>query len=91
MYYILSKYQIGSDVSAPSEQDRTVSVAQKTEIIGKSIVIDTLPVTSDKSRNQQQERALWLMEVCNQHIHDPETEAGNDDDTCSKLNLIKSV
>ena len=80
-----------SGVSAPSEQDRTVSVAQKTEIIGKSIVIDTLPVTSDKSRNQQQKRALWLMEVCNQHIHDPETEAGNDDDTCSKLNLIKSV
>lgn len=72
-------FDIKYTILCPHKQ-RTVSVAQKPEITRKSIVVNILPITSNEGRNQQKQRALWLMEVCNQHIHNSETVTWNYND-----------
>jgi hypothetical protein len=51
----------------------------------KSIVIYSFPITLYESRNQQQERALRLMEISDQDIDNPEMESRDYDDARSDL------
>ena len=51
MYNILAKKSnnlVLWNRSAPSEENRTVAVAQETEVVGQSIVVNALPVAANE-------------------------------------------
>ena len=61
-------------------QQRRVAIAEETEVMGKGIVVDSAPVATDKGTDQQQESALRLMEVGDEHLYDFILVTRNDDD-----------
>ena len=66
--------------SAPMQQG-AVSITQKTETIVQRIVVYAFPIPAHKCRNQQEQGALRLVEIRNQPVHNPETEARDNDDS----------
>jgi hypothetical protein len=41
----------------------TVTITQKPEIVGQRIIVNFFPVVAQKGGNEQQQCALWLVEV----------------------------
>ena len=62
-------------------QQRAVSITQKTETIVQRIVVYAFPIPAHKCRNQEEQSALRLVEIRNQPVHNPETEARDNDDS----------
>jgi len=53
--------------------------------MGKGIVVDGAPVATDKGTDQQQESALRLMEVGDEHLYDFILVTRNDDDLRGRM------
>lgn len=65
--------------SGLSNQQRAVPVAQKTEVVQESVVIDPAPVAIRKGRDKQQQRTFRLMKVRDDSIHHPKVIPGSDE------------
>ena len=69
-----------------SGNDQTaVAIAQKTEIMGQGIIVDLPPVALDKSAHQEQQGALRLVEIGDEHLHYMELIAGDNDDLGARM------
>ena len=66
IYNDFAKYQIPD---LPSEEDGAVAITEESEIVLKCKIVDIMPISFDKCRNQQQKRALRLMKISYQYIH----------------------
>ena len=56
-------------------KQRTVPVAQETEVVTKGVIINLAPVTFDKSRHEQQQCTLGLVEIGDDTLHNMERVA----------------
>ena len=88
IYNDFAKYQIPD---LPSEKDGAVSITEESEIVLKCKIVDIMPISFDKCRNQQQKRALRLMKICYQYIHKLELVSGDYYDPGSDIELIKTI
>ena len=70
-------------LSSATEKYRAVTIAQETETVVQSIVIDILPISPYKGRNKKQKSTLGLMEVGYQNIHHLELISRDNDDACT--------
>ena len=59
-------------ISLSSEQNRTITVTEETEIVRQCKFVNILPISLYKSRDQKKEGTLWLMEIGNKDIHNLE-------------------
>ena len=73
------------------EKDRTVAVTKESETFRQRIIINWLPVSTYKSRNEQKKGALRLMEISYQNIHNLETVSGYNDYAGADLKLLKTI
>ena len=62
------------------DEERTVAIAQETEVVSKGIVIDGVPVALHESADKQQQRRLRLMEIGDEHLHDMISISWRNDD-----------
>ena len=65
-----------------SEEQTAVTVAKKTIFVCKCMIINLAIIFSNERRNQQQQCALWLVEVGYQCIHNAELVSRSDQDLC---------
>ena len=72
-------------------QQRRVPVAQEAEVVGQGVVVDGVPVAVDKGRDEQQQRALWLVEVGHHGSDDAVVVARGDDDLCAGVQGFYAV
>ena len=57
----------------------------------EGIVVDGPPVTSHEGGDKKDERALRLVEIGHEHVHDPEPETRHYDDAGVEIELVKAV
>ena len=72
-----------------AEKNRAVAVTEEPESVGKSVVIYPAPVSAHESGYKQDQRALRLVEIRNQHIYQPELESRHDDYSSPDLDLFQ--
>ena len=63
------------------QEQRAVAVAEEAEVVGECPVVDAVPVVTDEGGDEQQERAVGLVEVRHHTADDTVAVAGGDDDT----------
>lgn len=68
-----------------------VAIAQETETILQRIVIDLSPTTLEKCAHQQEQGALWLMEIGDKHLHDLVNISRGYDDSCGRVKRLKAI
>lgn len=59
-------------VNSLGHQQRTIAVAQESEVMAEGIVVYFAPVAFDEGRHEQQQCALGLVEVGDDTLHDVE-------------------
>ena len=67
-------------VNSLGYQQRTIAVAQESEVMAEGIVVYLAPVAFDEGRHKQQQCALGLMEVGDDALHDMEGIAWSNHD-----------
>ena len=59
-------------VNSLGYQQRTIAVAQESEVMAEGIVVYLAPVAFDEGRHEQQQCALGLVKVGDDTLHDVE-------------------
>ena len=77
--------------SITSLQQRRVSVTEESVAIRESMVIHGPPVAPEKCRDQKDQGAFRLVEIGDKHIHETETEARNNYDSCAHLQFFERI
>jgi len=62
-----------------------VAVAQEAETVVKGIVVDAVPVAMNEGADEQQQRGLGLMEICDEHLDNLVFVAGSNDNLCAAV------
>ena len=57
-----------------------IAVAEETEVVGQSVVVDLTPVATHEGTHEEEERGLGLVEVRDKHTDDLVVVAWADDD-----------
>lgn len=50
-------------------EQRTVAVAQETEVVLESVIVDFVPIAMEEGTHKKEQRGLWLVEIGYQHLH----------------------
>ena len=67
------------------DEQRRVAVAEKSEIVGKGIVVHPSPVAMQECAHEKEERGLRLVEIRDEHLDDVIPIAWHDDDLCGGM------
>ena len=54
---------------ASGYQQRTVAIAQETEVVLESVIVDFVPIAMEEGTHKKEQRGLWLVEIGYQHLH----------------------
>ena len=74
-------------------QQTTIAITEEAEVMREGVVVNRVPVAFDKGADQQQQGALRLVEVRDQHLHDLVFIARGNDDlrTAMESSLVVTV
>ena len=61
------------------DEERGVAIAEETEVVAESVIVDAMPVAVNEGADQQQQRGLGLVEIGNEHTHYLVIITGNND------------
>ena len=65
-----------------------IAITQETEVVAQGVIVDSAPIATDKSADEQQECGLRLVEIGDELIHDMERVSGFDHDLCRGMERI---
>ena len=83
-------YDIIIYIRSRNEQ-RTVSIAQETEIVVQGIPVYAAPIAMHKCADQQQQGALRLMKVGDEHLHNLIVIARSNDDLRTAMKHVDGM
>ena len=78
-------------LSISTEKQGTIAVTQEAKTVAESIVVDSLPIATDKSGNQQNQSAFRLVEISYQKVDKPETELRDNYNPSADFQIVKTI